>query len=82
MFGGNNKGLKELKAEAGLLTGTQKTVDFNGFLNDLKEGMKKNPDGIPRKDEINVLKQRASDKLKENDTPRTKGSSVRPIGGW
>ena len=82
MFGGNNKGLKELKAEAGLLPGTQRTVDYTGFLDDLKEAMSKNPNIMPSDKEIEILKQRASDKLKENETPRKKGSSIRPIGGW
>lgn len=77
------KGLKELKQEAGLLPGTNQTsVNFNQFLTDLKEGMRKNTNGIPKESEINDLKQRASDKLKENDTPRKKGSSLRPIDGW
>lgn len=75
------KGLKQLKFEAGMTTGTGR-CNINELMSYIKEDMFKKPYKFPTEAETQQLLTSASSKLKENGTPRKKGDSLRPIGGW
>lgn len=73
------KGLKELKAEAGMTTGLkQSTCDFNQFVSIVKSDISKNPSIVPTGVEKEKLLE-ISKSMEDYGNKQKRGSSVRAI---